>query len=65
MEPPCLLCGFFLEESDDAEGKVGEYGDQDEPEQVIGQYCQTDCQKDKGQKDGDDPETVEEFDDSF
>ena len=35
------------------------------PEQVIGQHGQTDCQKDKGQKDGNDSEPVEEFYDSF
>jgi hypothetical protein len=44
---------------------VGEYGDQDDPEQVIGQHGQTDCQKDKGQKDGNDSKTVEESDDPF
>ena len=60
-----MLCGFFLEEPDDADCKVGEYGDQDEPEKVIGQHGQTDCQQDKGQKDSDDSETVEEFDDAF
>ena len=60
-----LLCGFFLEDFDDADDKVGEYGNQDEPEQVIGQHGQTDCQQDKGQKDCDDSETVEESDDAF
>jgi hypothetical protein len=35
MKPPLFLCGFFLEDFDDADGKVGEYGDQDDPEQVI------------------------------
>ena len=65
MEPPCLLCGFFLEEPDDADGKMGEYGNQQEPEQVIGQHDQTDCQQDKGQKDRDDSETVESLNDSF
>jgi hypothetical protein len=44
---------------------MGEYGDQDDPEQVIGQHGQTDCQKDKGQKDGDDPEPVKGLDYSF
>jgi len=44
---------------------VGEYGNQQEPEQVIRQHGQTDCQQDKGQKDCDDPEPVEGFDDSF
>ena len=60
-----MLCGFFLEEPDDADNEVGEYGNQDEPEQVIGQHGQTDGQKDKGQKDGDDSETVESFNNSF
>ena len=44
---------------------MGEQGDQQEPEQVIGQHGQTDRQQDKGQKDRDDSESVEEFDDSF
>ncbi len=38
---------------------------QDDPEQVIGQHGQTDCQKDKWQKDCDDPEPVKEFNESF
>ena len=44
---------------------MGEYGDQDDPEQVIGQHGETDCQQDKGQKDRDDPKPVEVSDDAF
>ena len=44
---------------------MGENGDQQEPEQVIGQHGQTDCQKDKRQKDCNDPKPVEVSDDAF
>jgi hypothetical protein len=65
MKPPLFLCGFFLEDFDDADGKVGEYGDQDDPEQLIRYHGQTDCQQDKGQKDGDDTKSIEEFYDTL
>ena len=44
---------------------MGENGNQDEPEQVIWQHGQTDCQQDKGQKDRDDSKPVEESYEAF
>jgi hypothetical protein len=51
MKPPLFLCGFFLEDFDDADDDICRYPDDQYPEKVIGQHGHDDGKENDRQED--------------